>query len=124
MPKIIYGSLLKNGIMYSMDENEYNKISEKQALIANAIAKKNRNIRKMKPIIYGDLYNIHIAESEKEDIIKKQLSQLAYSARNGQRQAAAAPREGVILPGQVAKANQTPVISAITKEMINESHLE
>ena len=55
MPKIIYGSLLKNGIMYSMDENEYNKISEKQALIANAIAKKNRNIRKMKPIIYGDL---------------------------------------------------------------------
>ena len=47
---------------------------------------------------------------------------MAYSARNGQRQAAAAPREGVILPGQVAVANQPPVISAITKEMINEYH--
>ena len=103
-----------------MDENEYSKKSEKQALIANAI--KNRNIRKTKKIICGDLYNKRIAESEKEDIIKKRLSQLAYSARNGQRQAAAAPREGVILPGQVAIENQPPVISAITKEMINEYH--
>ena len=122
MPKIVYGGLLKNRIKHSMDENEYNKMSEKQALIANAIAKKTRNIRKTKPIIYGDRYNNRVAESEKEDVIKKRLLQLAYSARNGQRQGAAAPREGVILSGQVAIANQPPVISAITKEMIDEYH--
>ena len=123
MPKkIIYGGLLKNRIKQSMIENEFNKKSEKMALIANALAKKNRYIRKFKPIIYGDLYKKRIAESEKEDIIEKRLSQLAYSARNGQRQPEGKPREGVILPGQVALLNQPPVISAITKEMINEYH--
>jgi len=122
MPKIIYGGLIKNRIKHSMIENEFNKKNEKLALKANLLAKKNKNIRKFKPIIYGDLYNKRIAESEKEDIIKKRLSQLAYSARNGQRQQEGKPQEGVILPGQVALLNQPPVISAITKEMINEYH--
>ena len=41
MPKIIYGGLLKNRIKHSMIENEYNKRIENQAIIANAIAKKD-----------------------------------------------------------------------------------
>ena len=122
MPKIIYGGLLKNRIKHSMIENKYNKRIEKQALIANTIAKKNRFIKKTKPIIYGDLYNKRIAESEKEDIIKRRISQSVYSATNGQRKAAQVLIQGVILPGQVALQNQTPIISAITKEMISEYH--
>ena len=120
MPKIIYGGLLKNRIKHSMIENKYNKRIEKQALIANTIAKKNRFIKKTKPIIYGDLYNKRIAESEKEDVINRRLSQSAYSATNGPRKAEAVLREGVILPGQVALQNQPAIISAITKEMIYE----
>ena len=122
MPKIVYGRLLKNRIEHSMIENEYKEKRDEQALIANANAKKNRGIRNIKPIIYGDRYNKRIAESEKEDIIKRQLNENAYSIRNGQRQAAAAAREGVILPGQIALANQPLVISAITKEMFDEYH--
>ena len=120
MPKIIYGGLYKNRIKHSMIEGEYNRRREKSAIIANAIAKKTPNFKKAKPIIYGDLYNKRIAESEKEDSINRRLSQSAYSATNGLRKAEAALREGVILPGQVALQNQPPVISAITKEMINE----
>jgi len=122
MPKIIYGGLLKKRIKQSMIENEFNKKNEKLTLIANELAKKNKNIRKFKPIIYGDLYNKRIAESEKENIINKRLSQLAYSARNGQRQPEIKPQQGVIYPGQVALLNQPPVISAITKQMIDEYH--
>ena len=122
MPKIIYGGLYKNRIKHTITENEFDKKSEKLALIANALAKKNRNIRKFKPIIYGDLYNKRIAESEKEDIIKRRIAESVYSATNGQRKAAKVLSQGVILPGQVALQNQTPIISAITKEMISEYH--
>ena len=121
MPKIIYGGLLKNRIKHSMIENEYNKRIENQAIIANAIAKK-RFIKKTKPIIYGDLYNKRIAESEKEDIIKRRIAESVYSATNGQRKEVKVLSQGVILPGQVALQNQTPIISAITKEMIDEYH--
>ena len=53
-----------------MIENEYNKKHEKKALIANAIAKKQRNIRKVKPIIYGDLLKKRKAETENKTCIK------------------------------------------------------
>ena len=122
MPKIIYGGLYKNRIKHSRIENEYNTRHENSAIIANAIAKKSPNFKNTEPIIYGDLYKKRIAEREKEAIINRRLSESAYSATNGLRKAEAVLREGVILPGQVALQNQPAVISAITKEMINEYH--
>jgi len=120
MPKIIYGGLIKDRINHSIIEDEFNKRNSKNTLIANAIAKTKKTIRKEKPIIYGDLYNKRIKEAEKEDYFNKRVSQLAYAVRDGKRRAEQPQREGVILPGQVA--NKTPMISAITKEMINEYH--
>ena len=120
MPKIIYGGLIKDRIKHSIIEDEFNKRDSKNTLVANAIAKTKKTTRKVKPVIYGDLYNKRIKESEKEDFFNKRVSQLAYAVRDGRRRAEQPQREGVILPGQVA--NKTPIISAITREMINEYH--
>jgi len=120
MTKIIYGGLIKDRLNISRKEDAIRKKLNENLLVANAIAKTKKTTREAKPIIYGDLYNKRIKESEKEDIIKKQLEQLSYSVRDGRRQAEHQPREGVIMPGQVA--NRTPPISAITKEMIDEYH--
>lgn len=120
MPKIIYGGLIKDRIKHSIIEDEFNKRDSKNTLVANAIAKTKKSTNKVKPVIYGDLYNKRIKESEKEDFFNKRVSQLAYAVRDGRRRAEQPQREGVILPGQVA--NKTPIISAITREMINEYH--
>ena len=120
MPKIIYGGLIKDRIKHSIIEDEFNKRDSKNTLVANAIAKTKKTTRKVKPVIYGDLYNKRIKESEKEDFFNKRVSQLEYAVRDGRRRAEQPQREGVILPGQVA--NKTPIISAITREMINEYH--
>jgi len=120
MTKIIYGGLLKNRINLSREENKYNLINSERTLRANAIEKTKTKRREATPIIYGDLYKKRIAETEKEDIFRKRLEEMAYSIREGRRRVEQPQREGVIMPGQVA--NRTPPISAITKEMIDEYH--
>ena len=59
MPKIIFGSLLKNRIKHSTDETEYSKKkSEKKALIEKASAKKNMLIQLRKEITQQQAHRV------------------------------------------------------------------
>ena len=115
---IIYGKLIRDKLDRQKKEDKIRTKNFFNTALAHINKKKSPPIHK--DVKYGKLYNKIVAENDKEDVIRKRLSQMSYGARNGQRKVDTVVEQdkgGVVMLGQL---NREKPLSAITKEMIKE----
>ena len=115
---IIYGKLIRDKLDRQKKEDKIRTKNSFNTALAHINKKKSPPIHK--DVKYGKLYNKIVAENDKEDVIRKRLSQMSYGARNGQRKVDTVVEQdkgGVVMLGQLDREKP---LSSITKEMIKE----